>query len=228
MNFANNTGYDLKAEQKDGLVTITSRGKAAHGSTPEKGKNAIMQLLAFLGTLETGLSDVGNAIKFMNENVGMETDGRSFGLAMSDDPSGNLTLNVGMINMTQDQVVFDLDLRYPVTFELDDIMKPFNRTVEGSGFEAEIQSNQIPLYSPRKLPLIETLSRIYSDETGRDGQPIAIGGSTYAESMPNIVAFGPLFPGDPDVEHQPDEYIPIDDLVLDAKIYARAIYELAK
>jgi len=64
--------------------------------------------------------------------------------------------------------------------------------------------------------------------TGEDGEPLAMGGGTYAKQMPNTAAFGPAFPGRPMVEHKHDEYISIQDLVLDANIYARAIYELAR
>ena len=46
--------------------------------------------------------------------------------------------------------------------------------------------------------------------------------------MDNIVAFGPIFPGKPDLDHQANEYIEIDDLVACAKIYGNAMYELAK
>ena len=46
--------------------------------------------------------------------------------------------------------------------------------------------------------------------------------------MPNTVAFGPMFPGDPDVVHQPNEYIEVEKLIKNAKIYGHALYELAK
>lgn len=39
---------------------------------------------------------------------------------------------------------------------------------------------------------------------------------------------GPQFPGKPVVEHQPNEYIKIKDLILDAKIYTQAIYGLSQ
>ena len=45
--------------------------------------------------------------------------------------------------------------------------------------------------------------------------------------MDNIVAFGARFPGQPELEHQKNEKISIDSLVLLAKIYAEAIYRLA-
>jgi succinyl-diaminopimelate desuccinylase len=46
--------------------------------------------------------------------------------------------------------------------------------------------------------------------------------------MENAVAFGPLFPGQPELAHQKDEFIGIDDLMKITKIYAKALYELAK
>jgi len=57
---------------------------------------------------------------------------------------------------------------------------------------------------------------------------LSIGGGTYAKEMPNIVAFGPMFPGEPDTIHKQNEYITIDNLIKNAKIYAHALYELAK
>jgi succinyl-diaminopimelate desuccinylase len=40
------------------------------------------------------------------------------------------------------------------------------------------------------------------------------------------VAFGAQFPGRPDVAHEKDEYIDIEDLILHTKIYAHAIAAL--
>jgi len=45
--------------------------------------------------------------------------------------------------------------------------------------------------------------------------------------MPNIVAFGPSFPGEPDVCHQVDESITIEKLLASAAIYREALRELA-
>jgi succinyl-diaminopimelate desuccinylase len=227
-SFASSTGYQLTAEEKGGNVLVNSKGLGAHGSEPEKGKNAAMQLLAFLGTLGLGKSDLAKAIEFFNSRVGMETDGKSFGVAMRDNISGNLTFNVGKINATLDKIVFDLNLRYPVTYKLDDIMKPFNRTIAGTGFSLEVTRNQNPLYFPMDSLLVRTLLKVYNDQTGQNGKPLAVGGRTYASLMPNMVGFGPIFPNQPMREHKPDEYISVDEMVLIDKIYAQAIYELAK
>ena len=57
---------------------------------------------------------------------------------------------------------------------------------------------------------------------------MAIGGGTYARALKTGVAFGAVFPGKAELAHQKDEYIEIDDLILNAKIYAHAIAELVK
>jgi len=76
--------------------------------------------------------------------------------------------------------------------------------------------------------LIKSLQKVYKEQTGKEPTLLAIGGGTYAKDMPNMVAFGPIFPGDPDIIHKKNEYIKIEDLILNAKIYGHAIYELAK
>ena len=42
-----------------------------------------------------------------------------------------------------------------------------------------------------------------------------------------MVAFGPVFPGTPEVIHQPNEYAEISELMKSFQIAAAAMYELA-
>lgn len=44
--------------------------------------------------------------------------------------------------------------------------------------------------------------------------------------MPHIVPFGPSFPGQKGIGHQPNEWMKIEDLIKNAKIYALGIYYL--
>lgn len=46
--------------------------------------------------------------------------------------------------------------------------------------------------------------------------------------MPNIVPFGPLFPGQKGIAHNQDKYMDIEEIILNAKIFSNDIYELAK
>lgn len=226
-SYRKETGIDLSCEADGGRLTITSTGVAAHGATPEQGKNAIMQLFIFLDTLDLGDTDVKRFIHFFAENVGMETNGKTFGVYLRDD-TGELTFNVGTVNLNENEGRLGLNIRYPVTYTYDDFIRPFNKKIEGTCIVIENMTAQNPLYFPKDHPLIQTLSKVYQDVTGNEPVLLAIGGGTYAKEMKNMVAFGPNFPGQPELDHQTDEYIDIDHLVLLAKIYGNAIYELAK
>ncbi|MBU5301383.1 dipeptidase PepV [Clostridium sporogenes] len=225
---ANRNGIELVAEEKDGLVVVKSFGLSAHGSTPEIGKNAIMQMFKFLAELPLGHCDELQFIRFFNNNVGNETDGKSFGVDLEDEPSGKLSFNVGTISMENNEIKMSLNLRYPVTYKAEDLMEKFNKKIEGTGIKIENFQDQKPLYFDDKHPLIKSLQKVYKEQTGKEPELLAIGGGTYAKEMPNMVAFGPLFPGEPDVIHKKDEYIELENLMLNAKIYGHAIYELAK
>lgn len=226
--FANKTGINLKAEEKQGLVVVTSEGVAAHGSVPHMGKNAIMQMFKFLAELPLGYCDALQFIRFFNNNVGSETDGVSFGVNLEDKQSGKLSFNVGTVSMNEDKVSMTLNLRYPVTYTSEQLMEKFNNKLEGTDIRVENFFDQKPLYFDKNHSLIKSLQKVYKEQTGQEPELLAIGGGTYAKEMPNIVAFGPMFPGGPDLIHQANEYIEIEELILNAKIYANAICELAK
>ena len=80
----------------------------------------------------------------------------------------------------------------------------------------------------KKTPYVQTLLDVYHEMTGLTGGAMSIGGGTYAKAIPNIVAFGPIFPGDTVREHLPNEFWEIEILMKNAQIYAEAMYRLAK
>ena len=80
------------------------------------------------------------------------------------------------------------------------------------------------LFFDPESKLVKTLMQAYQEETkDYNSKPITIGGGTYAKHCENTVAFGALFAGRESVMHQPNEYMPVDDIVKSAHIYARAI-----
>lgn len=220
--------FNITAHIKSNMVVIKSVGASAHGSTPEIGINAIMQMFKFLEMLDFKNTDLYDFVSFMNKYAGFEVNGKSFGVYFEDEISGSLSFNIGTVNFEDKKISMGLNLRYPVTKTLDDVLNGFNKTINKTGIKIEDMNHQAPLYFPKDHPLINTLLNVYEEETGDKGEAFAIGGGTYAKEMPNIVAFGPIFPGKPDLDHQANEYIEIEDLVMNAKIYAKAIYELAK
>lgn len=76
-------------ETADGFE-ILANGVSAHGASPELGINAIGLLMDALGTLPLDEPLLG-FVHFLSDHVGLESDGTSLGIALSDEPSGKLT-----------------------------------------------------------------------------------------------------------------------------------------
>ena len=206
---------------------VESEGVNAHGSTPELGENALGRLVLALDTLPLE-GQTAQAIHFLAQTLGMETDGASAGIALSDDVSGKLTLNWGTLDVENGKLLMKINYRYPVTKCCDDCAPILDEKFAAAGFTKEAQLHKEKLYVPEDSSLIRTLMKVYREQTGLEGKPKSIGGGTYAKSLPNIVAFGPIFPGDEIREHKPDEFLELSRLMQNAQIIAAAMYEMAK
>jgi succinyl-diaminopimelate desuccinylase len=219
--------YDLTAGFcEDSGVEVVSKGISAHGSMPEKGCNAIGQMLAFLSTMGLGNSEMEQFLLFLNNRIGMDYTGAGLNLNLDDELSGKLTLNLGTISVDETHGEAVINIRYPVSYNRQQIMDIIEDALKGTGVEVEYEGAQDPLYVPEEGFLIETLKRVYTEQTGQPAKVMAIGGGTYARAIKNAVAFGALFPGRPELAHEKDEHIIIDDLILHTKIYAHAIAAL--
>ncbi|HZK35314.1 MAG TPA: dipeptidase PepV [Bacillota bacterium] len=219
--------YDISAGFcEDKGIEITAKGISAHGSTPERGKNAASHILAFLSTMGLGNSDLEQFILFLNNTIGSDTRGKGLNLELEDEQSGQLTLNLGKLSINEELGEAVINIRFPVTHKKEDIIKRVEDSVKDAGVMVEVLEYNAPLYVPEDSELVTRLKKVYTEQTGQPAKALAIGGGTYARAIKNAVAFGAQFPGTPDLAHQKDEYIGIDDLVMHAKIYAHAIKEL--
>ena len=217
----------VKFSRRPGGFRVEAFGTSAHGSTPEQGENAIGRLMFALDNLPLE-GEAADAIHFLAEKLGMETDGASAGIALRDEVSGGLSLNWGTLNANEEKLTLVINYRYPVTFSHADCAPAFNKLFTDAGFTLDREFHKEKLYIPEDSELVTSLLKVYRDHTGLVGNPKSIGGGTYAKAIPNILAFGPLFPGDEVREHKADEYITIENLVKNAQIIANAMYALAK
>ncbi|MDR0469536.1 MAG: Sapep family Mn(2+)-dependent dipeptidase [Peptococcaceae bacterium] len=208
-------------------VRLESSGVSAHGSTPQDGKNACFALLELLSHQDIPVV-MQDAFSFLTYALTYETAGENLGITTSDEPSGSLSINLGLLEGSGDYIKGGLDIRYPVTVSKDWVLSTLEGAFAKHGFGIDAISHKPPLYVPKDDALVKTLMGVYQEKTGRYDEPVSTGGGTYARAMPNILAFGPLFPDDAYPFHKPDEYIDIDRLVLLSQIYAQAVYELAK
>ncbi|MDE5722443.1 MAG: Sapep family Mn(2+)-dependent dipeptidase [Clostridia bacterium] len=196
--------YNLTSENGK----IVSRGKSAHGSTPELGVNAIAPILLYLGL------DKMHALLF--------EDG--FGIQSFEDETGRLTFSPNVIEQTADGIFVTCDVRYPATFDKAQILS----AIESRGVSYEILHYQAPLYNDKNCELIKTLCGVYNEVTGKHMQPVAIGGGTYARALKCGAAFGPEEEGEEQTIHKPDEYITFTKIERCLEIYRLAVERLTR
>lgn len=219
-------GTNIEYVKEDQITILKSHGVSAHGSTPDKGKNAISALIHFLDMIDLEIGDQSNFIRFLNRTIGLEINGESFGIGLKDEYN-DLVFNLGMIDINEDQGTIVVNVRYPITVKEKLVKAGVENTLRDTGIQLTTWANHDPLFFKPNHPLVKTLMKVYRDHTGDiDSKPITMGGGTYARSMPNAVAFGALFPGKEDTMHQRNEYIEIHDLMKITEIFASAIYEL--
>ena len=215
-------GLNGTLEDIEGGCKIELIGKSSHASLPHLGKNAAVYLGSYLNTVITH-----PLVQFLDQYFALDYSGEKLGIAITG-MMGPLTCNVGICNYEKGEVTIILDCRCP--HELDDdatlakvekAVKEFNLNVESHFGKA--------LYVDPESDLIKALHSAYVECTGdSEAKPIAIGGGTYAKTMPNCVAFGPEFDGTDNQIHQNNEFAVIDQIKLEMEIYANALYNLAK
>lgn len=226
--FRQETGFALHTRGVGKSLEITAEGISAHGATPEAGLNAISILMAFLGKLNFVSDDLNVFIDFYNRYIGFELNGEAMGCGFRDEPSGQLTLNVGLVEYHKEAVTLTINVRYPVTIDGEQVYAGIMPLVNQYDMGIIKEKAQEPIYMDPDSPMIKTLMEVYQENTGDyASKPLVIGGGTYARAAKNIVAFGALFPGEPDLMHQKDERVSIDNFMTMTKIYADAIYKLS-
>ena len=115
---------------------------------------------------------------------------------------------------------------YPAGCTADQIAETIKKEIPD--MKTVLVSNMDPVRFEKDCRLVDTLRYTYERVTGMDGTPVTTTGGTYAKMMPNIVPFGPSFPGQKGIGHQPDEWMKVEDIITNAKIYALSLYYLAK
>ncbi|MET3697212.1 succinyl-diaminopimelate desuccinylase [Bacillus oleivorans] len=212
---------------ENSITILKVEGEAAHAMEPDKGKNAGLYLSAFLS--ELSLDKKAKAyFRFIKNFLFQDSRGQQLGLKYSDDITGDLTVNAGVFEYSDSgKAQIGINIRYPVTYSMEEQLKSLQALLETHGFGLEDFDDSKPHHVEKDSVLIQILKKVYEEQTGEEAKLLTIGGGTYARSLKAGVAFGPLFPGRPDVAHQKDEYIIIDDMLKAASIYAQAIFELA-
>ncbi len=215
---------NLTATWDGDVLTIDAVGKAAHGSTPYMGDSAAIRALRFIHEISP-LSHVELSEKLFRVPM---TQGEGVGIEGSDDVSGALSCNLGVISSDAISVRYLLNVRYPVTWKGADMKARCEKKLAGlgDGFRLESMEDSPSLYFPLDHPLVRVVCEVYEKETGEKRDPGVMGGGTYARAVPNTVSIGTGWLGDGPA-HENDERLKIEHLYKMSRIYAHILIKLA-
>lgn len=202
--------YNLKVNGKK----IESFGKAAHGSTPHLGKNAIKPLLEYM--TEMG-ENYGNVIDFLFNDTK--------NLSKISNEQGSLTLSPNLIKEENGKLVISCDCRIPYPETAENIKK----IIESFDIPFTISERHPPMCTNKDGSFVQILINAYNTITGENAKPIAMGGSTFARAFKCGCSFGADFKdGSCGNIHNANEFVTKTALLRAYEIYKKTIFDLAK
>ncbi|CGF93766.1 ArcT [Streptococcus pneumoniae] len=211
-------GYDYQTTEQ----TVTVLGVSKHAKDASQGINAVIRLATILAPLQEH-----PALSFLVTQVGQDGTGRQIFGDIADEPSGHLSFNVAGLMINHERSEIRIDIRTPVLADKEELVELLTRCAQNYQLRYEEFDYLAPLYVAKDSKLVSTLMQIYQEKTGDNSPAISSGGATFARTMPNCVAFGALFPGAKQTEHQANECAVLEDLYRAMDIYAEAVYRLA-
>ena len=219
-----------EAVLSDGRV-ITAKGHECHSSTPEHGENAIFKLAEKLEALdlkENGLlrlvRDVTRDFSdWMGSGVGLKSESEQY---MGEFVHRN-TLSPTILQTKEGKTRLVIDLRFPYGEDAQRIIDTLDKLAAERGGRTVMTDALPAVFVSRERPFLKVFEDAYEDISGFVNEFTVAYGGSYAKAMPNIVSWGPLFPGEEDVCHMPNEYIDLKNMLISTKIFARSIGEIA-
>ena len=220
---------------QDGIEeTLTFEGKAAHSSTPEQGDNAILHACRHLTSADfdgfTGSAAL-EAAKLIAARFD-DVDCSQIGLKSEDQYLNGEFIHKNivmptMLTTTDEEVTLMVNIRSAYGVSDEAVLDAFAQACDGFDCTLEIKEYQAPIYLSRDSKFLQTLTAAYEKHSGLEGGFTIEYGGTYAKAIPNVVNWGPVFPGKFYSGHEANESMTIEDFLTSTKIYAEALEQLA-
>ena len=211
-------GYDYQTTDQ----TVTVLGVPKHAKDASQGVNAVIRLATILAPLQEH-----PALSFLATQAGQDGTGSQIFGDIVDEPSGHLSFNVAGLMINHERSEIRIDIRIPVLADKAQLVAQLTKCAQDYQLRYEEFDYLAPLYVAKDSKLVSTLMQIYQEKTGDNSPALSSGGATFARTMQNCVAFGALFPGAVQTEHQANECAVLEDLYRAMDIYAEAVYRLA-
>lgn len=205
-------------EDIDGKTHITINGVAVHCSRNWQGINAIDVCLKMLSEVVND-KIAKNLYDILGENFGAglnSKSGEEFGTC--------LTVNLGVLKIKDGKLFGQVDARYPSSITSEVLT---NRFKEKCLIPLSLDYDDVATLCDENDPYVKTMLDTYKSVTNDDTKPFISGGVSYSKVFKHCVTFGITFPGKPNLAHQANEYVVIDECIKAFEIYYKTIEKLA-
>lgn len=163
---------------------------------------------------------------FINEYIlSSPNNGVKLGINVKDDDFGEMIMRGYKLGLVDENLMFQISLSYPNVKPIDTLIEEIRKVIPKS-ISVQCAQNWDPVFYDKESPEITLLTDAYEDVMGERLIPVTTTGGTYAKIIPNIIAYGPSFPGQKDIAHIPDEWMDVEDIFNNGKIYSNALYKL--
>lgn len=227
-DFAEKAHGKTKADFKISDGRITCVGTSAHASLPFMGNSPITAMLDFLASLpldECESTEKIRSLSFLFPHG--DWLGKSFGVNMAD-KLGELTLTLDILHLADGRIQGYFDTRTPMIAGSENCALIIEKALNEAGLTLENNVMNPAHYVDENSPFIKILLKNYEYFTGEKGGCIAMGGGTYVHNVEGGVAFGAIAKDVNTNMHGADEFMPVEDLITAAKIYAGVIYDMCR
>ena len=225
--FSVRTGVAISVLPDGGKLIVTAVGKASHAAWPDKGNNAQTALIEMLAAMPFAESKGFGYVRALRRLFPHgDNNGKALGIAMSDEKSGELTVNFGVLGFTETDFSGNFDSRTPSCADKADITGITKEALKGEGVELSSFTISECHHTPEESPFVQTLLRIYEEYSGNPGKCLVTGGQTYVHDIPGGVVFGCAMPGVSNNAHGANEFIGVDQLIMSAKMFTLTILDM--
>ena len=152
--------------------------------------------------------------------------GEELGIAYHDEDFGMMQLRGETFGIEENQHYVEWTMCYPASCTKSDLLNQITAQLPEKA-TLEVISHWAPVLYDKSSKYVQALQQGYTDVTKSDSIPVTTTGGTYAKIIPNIIAYGPSFPGQRDIAHLPNEWIGVKDLETDTIIYGLALLALS-
>ena len=152
--------------------------------------------------------------------------GEELGIAYQDEDFGMIQLRGETFGIEENQHYVEWTMCYPASCTKSDLLNQITMHLPEKA-TLEVVSHWAPVLYDKSSKYVQALQQVYTDVTKSDSIPVTTTGGTYAKIIPNIIAYGPSFPGQRDIAHLPNEWIGVKDLETDTIIYGLALLALS-